>query len=199
MSGIRSAPAALGKYQIVGVLGRGAMGTVCDGWDPVIGRHIAIETVRLLDPDDTEALARFKNEAQAVGLLPHRIIVSVHESGESDENAHIVMEFVEGQSHAMPRRRAAVSVGGNRTQYGTPRAAVSAPNRRRPFEGGVAAIMHKALNTAAPVGGCRRRPRQRNGQATSKPLPECSGLCSGCAHGIRRGDRTIVAVRWPTA
>jgi hypothetical protein len=42
MSGIRSAPAALGKYQIRGVLGRGAIGTVYDGWDPVIGRRVAI-------------------------------------------------------------------------------------------------------------------------------------------------------------
>jgi hypothetical protein len=42
MSGIRSAPAALGKYQIRGMLGRGAIGTVYDGWDPVIGRRVAI-------------------------------------------------------------------------------------------------------------------------------------------------------------
>ena len=101
MSGIRPAPAALGKYQIRGVLGRGAMGTVYDGWDPVIGRRVAIKTVRLLDPDDAEAhdaLARFKNEAQAAGRLSHRNIVSVYDYGESDENAYIVMEFVEGQS-----------------------------------------------------------------------------------------------------
>jgi predicted Ser/Thr protein kinase len=101
MSGIRPAPAALGKYQIRGVLGRGAMGTVYDGWDPAIGRRVAIKTVRLLDPDDAEAhdaLARFKNEAQAAGRLSHRNIVSVYDYGESDENAYIVMEFVEGQS-----------------------------------------------------------------------------------------------------
>jgi eukaryotic-like serine/threonine-protein kinase len=101
MSGIRSPPSALGKYQIRGVLGRGAMGTVYDGWDPAIGRRVAIKTVRLLDPDDAEArdaLARFKNEAQAAGRLSHRNIVSVYDYGESDENAYIVMEFVEGQS-----------------------------------------------------------------------------------------------------
>jgi serine/threonine protein kinase len=101
MSGSRSAPSALGKYQIRGVLGRGAMGTVYDGWDPVIGRRVAIKTVRLLDPDDAEAhdaLARFKNEAQAAGRLSHRNIVSVYDYGESDDNAYIVMEFVEGQS-----------------------------------------------------------------------------------------------------
>jgi serine/threonine protein kinase len=101
MSGIRSPPSTLGKYQIRGVLGRGAMGTVYDGWDPAIGRRVAIKTVRLLDPDDAEAfdaLARFKNEAQAAGRLSHRNIVSVYDYGESEENAYIVMEFVEGQS-----------------------------------------------------------------------------------------------------
>ena len=101
MSGNRSAPATLGKYQIRGVLGRGAMGTVYDGWDPAIGRRVAIKTVRLLDPDDAEAhdaLARFKNEARAAGRLSHRNIVSVYDYGELDDSAYIVMEFVEGQS-----------------------------------------------------------------------------------------------------
>src|ERR1700710_1669698 len=91
----------LGKYDIRGVLGRGAMGTVYDGWDPAIGRRVAIKTVRLLDPDDAEAfdaLARFKNEAQAAGRLTHPNIVGVYDYGESDETAYIVMEFVEGQS-----------------------------------------------------------------------------------------------------
>jgi serine/threonine protein kinase len=77
------------------------MGTVYDGWDPVIGRRVAIKTVRLLDNDDPEAqegLARFKNEAQATGRLSHPNIVAVYDYGESDETAYIVMEFIEGQS-----------------------------------------------------------------------------------------------------
>src|ERR1700722_14975262 len=101
MSEAKPALVSLGKYQIRGVLGRGAMGTVYDGWDPVIGRRVAIKTVGLLDNADAEAregLARFKNEAQAAGRLSHRNIVSVYDYGESDENAYIVMEFVEGQS-----------------------------------------------------------------------------------------------------
>ena len=101
MSTTNAAPAALGKYQIRGVLGRGAMGTVYDGWDPAIGRRVAIKTVRRLDNDDPEAqeaLLRFKNEAQAAGRLSHPNIVAVYDYGESDEVAFIVMEFVEGQS-----------------------------------------------------------------------------------------------------
>jgi serine/threonine-protein kinase len=94
-------PATIGKYQIRGVLGRGAMGTVYDGWDPVIGRRVAIKTVRLLDEADSEALEgleRFKREAQAAGRLSHPNIVGVYDYGETAETAYIVMEFVEGQS-----------------------------------------------------------------------------------------------------
>jgi len=101
MSATHSPPVTLGKYQIRGTLGRGAMGTVYDGWDPMIGRRVAIKTVRTLDNDDPEAqegLARFKNEAQAAGRLTHPNIVGVFDYGEADETAYIVMEFVEGQS-----------------------------------------------------------------------------------------------------
>nr|WP_294553766.1 serine/threonine-protein kinase [uncultured Rhodopila sp.] len=101
MSTTNAIPETLGKYQIRGVLGRGAMGIVYDGWDPVIGRRVAIKTVRLLDTDDPEALEgleRFRNEARAAGRLSHPNIVAVYDYGESDDVAFIVMEFIEGQS-----------------------------------------------------------------------------------------------------
>src|ERR1700761_8640190 len=101
MDGNSPPPASLGKYQVRGVLGRGAMGTVYDGWDPVIGRRVAVKTVRLLGSDDPEAqegLARFKREAQAAGRLSHPNIVGVYDYGETNEAAYIVMEFIEGQS-----------------------------------------------------------------------------------------------------
>ncbi|WP_158743537.1 serine/threonine-protein kinase [Acidisphaera sp. L21] len=91
----------LGKYQIRAVLGKGAMGTVYDGMDPVIERRVAIKTVELpdgADPEAQESLARFKREAQAAGRLNHPNIVGVFDYGETDELAYIVMEFVEGQT-----------------------------------------------------------------------------------------------------
>ena len=94
-------PAQLGKYEIRGLLGRGAMGVVYDGWDPLIHRRVAIKTVRLPDAGDEEAadgLARFKREAQAAGRLTHPNIVGVFDYAETDELAFIVMEFVEGRS-----------------------------------------------------------------------------------------------------
>src|SRR5580692_8193370 len=96
-----SAPENLGKYELRGTLGRGAMGIVYDGWDPLIDRRVAIKTVRLVDADDeetAEALARFKREAQAAGRLTHPNIVAVYDYGEVNDIAFIVMEFASGKS-----------------------------------------------------------------------------------------------------
>jgi serine/threonine-protein kinase len=89
----------LGKYELRQVLGKGAMGTVYEGFDPIIARRVAIKTVRLPDAEDHEAqeeLARFKREAQAAGRLSHPNIVGVFDYGETPELAYIVMEFVDG-------------------------------------------------------------------------------------------------------
>ncbi len=89
----------LGKYEIKRQLGRGAMGTVYEGWDPIIERRVAIKTVSLpdaSDPETEEALARFRREAQAAGRLTHPNIVGVFDYGETADLAYIVMEYVDG-------------------------------------------------------------------------------------------------------
>jgi len=95
----------LGKYEIRGTLGKGAMGTVYDGWDPAIARRVAIKTVSLPadpDPDTAEEIARFRREAQAAGRLTHPNIVAVYDYGETADMAYIVMEFVDGPSLKAP-------------------------------------------------------------------------------------------------
>lgn len=90
---------ALGKYELRGMLGRGAMGTVYDGWDTVIQRRVAIKTVSLPehpDPETEEEIARFRREAQAAGRLTHPNIVAVYDYGETADLAYIVMEYVDG-------------------------------------------------------------------------------------------------------
>lgn len=90
----------LGKYEIRGELGQGAMGVVYDGFDPMIGRRVALKTVRRDQLDRAEVeeiLARFKREAQAAGRLNHPNIVQIYEYGEDDGTAFIAMEFVEGR------------------------------------------------------------------------------------------------------
>ena len=95
-------PERLGKYDIVEMLGKGAMGVVFKGFDPDIDRTVAIKTVRkeLIEEEDRAgmALARFKNEARAAGRLSHPGIVAVYDYGESGSIAYIAMEFVQGNS-----------------------------------------------------------------------------------------------------
>lgn len=95
-------PERIGKYRISEVLGRGAMGVVYKGFDPHIQRSVAIKTIlkSLLDADQgsSQAVARFRNEAQAVGRIAHPGVVAIHEFGEDEDCAYIVMEFVEGST-----------------------------------------------------------------------------------------------------
>ncbi len=91
----------IGKYEIVGELGKGAMGVVHKGYDPAIQRHVALKVIRKdeLDPADASAvLERFKREAQAVGKLHHPNIVAIYDYGEDDEFAFIAMELVSGRA-----------------------------------------------------------------------------------------------------
>jgi serine/threonine protein kinase len=90
----------LGKYNIIGELGQGAMGTVYKGEDPLIGRVVAIKTIKrsgLSEQGAEEAAARFKQEAQAAGRLSHPNIVVVYDYGEEGDIAFIAMAFVEGR------------------------------------------------------------------------------------------------------
>ena len=95
------APEKLGRYEIVATLGRGAMGVVYKGFDPVISRAVALKTIRkdLLDSEHvTEIVNRFRNEAMASGRLNHPGIIAIHEYGEHDETVFIVMEYAPGDS-----------------------------------------------------------------------------------------------------
>ncbi len=90
----------LGKYQIRSELGRGAMGVVYEGFDPLIARVVALKTIRSdqLAVDDAAGLvARFRNEAQAAGRLSHPNIVPIYEFGEDEGVWFIAMELVKGR------------------------------------------------------------------------------------------------------
>src|SRR5213082_2127006 len=90
-----------GRYEIVGELGRGAMGIVYKAVDPVIGRTVAVKTIRLSEEGTglkhDELLARFQTEARAAGLLTHPNIVVVFDAGGEDGLSYITMELVEGK------------------------------------------------------------------------------------------------------
>lgn len=93
-------PNKLGRYDIVRVLGKGAMGMVYEARDPNLDRRVAIKTIKVenLSPEASrEYEARFRTEARSAARLQHPNIVSVYDSGRDGDVAYLVMEFVEGQ------------------------------------------------------------------------------------------------------
>ncbi|NDC37782.1 MAG: hypothetical protein EBZ48_06985 [Proteobacteria bacterium] len=92
----------IGKYEILGPLGRGTMGMVYKGRDPEIGRLVAIKTLRkfsLTAAADTEAsMERFRHEARSAGNLRHPNIITIFEVGRDGDTPFIVMDYVEGKT-----------------------------------------------------------------------------------------------------
>jgi serine/threonine-protein kinase len=91
---------SLGRYQIKGVLGKGAMGLVYDGLDPTLDRRVAIKTILTSTLDEGTARhysMRFKREVRAVARLNHPNIVQVYDFGTEGDLAYIVMEYIEGK------------------------------------------------------------------------------------------------------
>src|SRR5438874_584526 len=93
-------PKSLGRYQIKGVLGKGAMGLVYDGLDPSLDRRVAIKTILTSTLDEATARQyslRFKREVRAVARINHPNIVQVYDFGTEGDLAYIVMEYIEGK------------------------------------------------------------------------------------------------------
>lgn len=90
----------IGRYQILGEIGRGAMGVVYRAMDPSIGRVVAIKTFRVSDVPDANERARLRErimrEAQSAGVLSHPHIVTIYDMAEEGDMAYIAMEFVDG-------------------------------------------------------------------------------------------------------
>ncbi len=95
----------LGRYEVLNELGKGAMGVVYLAKDPVIGRLVAVKTIRTSQGDDDDSESRefrerFVREAQTAGILSHPNIVTIHDIGEDSESrtSFIAMEYIEGRN-----------------------------------------------------------------------------------------------------
>jgi len=90
----------LGRYNIIRVLGKGAMGMVYEARDPNLDRRVAIKTIKvdnLPEAAIVEYEARFRTEARSAARLQHPNIVSVYDSERHGDTAYLVMEFVQGE------------------------------------------------------------------------------------------------------
>ena len=90
----------IGRYRIIGELGRGAMGVVYHATDPAIGRSVAIKTIRIRDINDTQQRDKLRErlfrEARSAGVLSHPNIVTIYDMDEIEGLAYIAMAYVNG-------------------------------------------------------------------------------------------------------
>ena len=92
-----------GRYVVMRMLGRGAMGVVYLATDPMLNRQVAVKTVDLAvdDPLEREFLRnRLLRDARAAAVLKHPNIVGIHDVFEDGGHAYVVMEYVEGDTLA---------------------------------------------------------------------------------------------------
>lgn len=96
------APKTVGRYEIVELIGKGAMGVVYKARDPNIDRIVAIKTIKTADivdsPEGEELIQRFKREVQTAGILTHSNIVTIYDGGQDADLHWIAMEYVDGPS-----------------------------------------------------------------------------------------------------
>ncbi len=101
----KDGPGKIGRYEIRRELGRGVMGVVYQAWDTVLGRTIALKTIKPVTDSEEQREAwerRFLIEAQAAARLSHPAIVVVYDVGRDPETdtLFIALEYLEGQSLA---------------------------------------------------------------------------------------------------
>jgi len=94
-------PETIGRFKVTAVLGRGAMGGVYLAEDPVLGREVAVKTIRLhpglSEGDVAELRQRFENEARSAARLSHPNLMTIFDAGLHDESLYIAMEYVRGE------------------------------------------------------------------------------------------------------
>jgi serine/threonine-protein kinase len=90
--------AGFARYELLGVLGEGAMSVVHRARDRRLGRSVAVKVLRESLLSHPVVAERFTREAQALARLDHPGIVKVYDSGMDAGRAYLVMELVDGES-----------------------------------------------------------------------------------------------------
>lgn len=96
----------IGRYEIIKELGQGAMGVVYQAKDSVLGRIVAVKTIKLQgsgsETEHADLIKRFYQEARIAGKMIHPNITMIHDVGEDKGIHYIVMEYVEGITLDIP-------------------------------------------------------------------------------------------------
>jgi serine/threonine protein kinase/tetratricopeptide (TPR) repeat protein len=91
----------IGRYVVIGLLGRGGMGNVYAAYDPELDRKVAVKLVRTQRDSRlnvSEGRARLLREAQAIAKLSHPNVVVIYDVGTFEDSVFIAMEFIDGNT-----------------------------------------------------------------------------------------------------
>ncbi|HKQ98938.1 MAG TPA: serine/threonine-protein kinase, partial [Candidatus Polarisedimenticolia bacterium] len=88
----------LGRYEILSFIGAGGMGQVYRARDEQLGRDVAIKLLPSSFVDKAPVVARFQQEARALGQLNHPNLVAVYDFGTFEDSFYIVLELLEGMT-----------------------------------------------------------------------------------------------------
>ena len=96
---LREGPVQLDRFELVSELGVGSFGYVFRAWDPRLERVVALKVQRAGSFASTEEVQRFLREARSAASLKHPAIVSLHETGQTEDGVgYLVYEFIDGQT-----------------------------------------------------------------------------------------------------
>jgi formylglycine-generating enzyme required for sulfatase activity len=91
-------PAQFGRYRVLELLGRGAMGNVYLAEDSRLGRNVALKLPRLDREESPEAVDRFRREARIAATFHHPNLCPVYDFGEVDGTLFLTMPWLSGQA-----------------------------------------------------------------------------------------------------
>jgi serine/threonine protein kinase/tetratricopeptide (TPR) repeat protein len=93
-----AAGTTVGRYQVLGAIGRGGMGEVYAAYHPDLDRRIALKVVSASGVGGAERWSRLLREARTLARLSHPNVINVYDAGPLGDGVYIAMEFVEGQT-----------------------------------------------------------------------------------------------------
>jgi serine/threonine protein kinase/Tol biopolymer transport system component len=103
-----SAGTRLGPYEIIAAIGAGGMGEVYKACDTRLDRAVAIKILSETLAADPQFRERFDREARTISKLDHPHICALHDVGEHEATAYLVMQYLEGETLAQRLERGAV-------------------------------------------------------------------------------------------
>jgi serine/threonine-protein kinase len=93
---IPSSRKQVGRYALLRMIGAGAMGAVYEARDTELDRYVAIKLLRERWSDERSTADRLRREAKAMAKLAHPNVVAVHDVGETEGQAYLTMELIDG-------------------------------------------------------------------------------------------------------